>query len=344
MVQLGHYALLSALLVSSCAIPADLLGKWRGSIRLIWSGRVATIASGACVSIAMIAFCIASFGIDSDAWNIASRSLSASRYGYENLKPWPGNALSLLLWLWVLTAVVSVEFGRSRGIHREFCANARVAGNLVNVFFLLVLTVEISPFTVFDPHSPGGAAFDLLLHSPAPLMLAYALLAVPLVWSFAWLKSDCIQEPYPPLNQIHRVILASWLFLTVFEVLAAVMCAWLIHRQAGFEGTWLRYVAPNISLAPWLPATALLCWSLLNKRNAVATKWIVPLSLITFSSCILTTFVGRPDMPAGARRLFIILLIHIWTLAAISLWRRRSRSAKSDPDLPDKTEEIRCDS
>jgi hypothetical protein len=44
-------------------------------------------------------------------------------------------------------------------------------------------------------------------------------------------------------------------------------------------------------------------------------------------------------MPAGARRLFIILLIHIWVLAATLVWRRRRRSRRSD-----KTPEARCHS
>lgn len=326
MVQLGHYALLSALILTSCAIPLDLLGKWRGSTRLIRSGRDATIASFTCLSIALAAFIIAVVGIDSDAAKIATRSLRARYYGYENLKPWPGNAFSLLFWLWGLTANVSFEFARCREDHREFCANARVPGNLLNFFFLLVLTVEISPFSIFDPHPPGGVVLDLLLFSPPLLMISYALFAIPLVWSFAWLKSDNAQGAYPPLKRIHRNILEAWLLLTVFEVVAAVMGSLLIWRKASFEGDWLLYVPQNICLVAWLPATALLCWSRLHKRNVVSVKWIVPLSLTTFSSCILTTFVGQSDMPAGARRLFIILLIQLWSLAAILVWRRRKRS------------------
>jgi cytochrome c-type biogenesis protein CcmF len=336
MAQLGHLALLSALVISSCALPADLIGKWLGSPRLIRTGRDATIASLACLSIAGIALLILLLGSDSDAQNIATRSLRASYYGYEILKPWPGNAFSLLVWLWFQAGIVLMAFGKCREDHREFCANARVAGNLVSVFFLLALTVEINPFTIFDPHSQGGAAFDLLLCSPF-LMAGYAMFAVPLVWSFAWLKWDSAQGPYPPLKHIHRDIVEAWLLLTVFEVLSAVMGALLMWRQAGFEGGWLRYVAPNISLVVWLPATALLCWSRLHKRDAVAARWIVPLSLITFSSCVLATFLGRPDMPAGARRLFIILLIHLWALAAVSLWRRHRRSKRSDG-----TREPRC--
>jgi cytochrome c-type biogenesis protein CcmF len=331
MAQWGHYALLSALVLSSCAIPADLVGKWRGSARLIRSGRDATIASFACLSIAVFVLIIALVGNEFEGANIAWRTWSASFSGYKSTTPWPGNALSLLFWLWIQTGFISMFFGTCREDRREFCANARVAANLICVFFLLVLTFEISPFAIFDPHSPGGAAFDLLHDSPAMLMVAYASLAVPLAWSFAWLKSDDAQKPHPPLKHIRSGILASWLLLTIGEAFSAVIGALLIWRQVGFEGGWLRYVLQNVSLVAWLPATALLCWSQLQKRNAVATKWIVPLSLITFSSCILTTFLGQPDMPAGARKLFIILLIHLWALTAVFSWRRYRRSSRSGP-------------
>ena len=339
MAQLGHLALLSALVLSSCALPLDLLGKWRGSARLIQSGRVTTFASCACVSIALIGFYIALEGKGFHAANVASLTWRASSTGHESITPWSGNAHSLLYWLWAQTVIVSMYFGRCREDRRRFCANARVVANLVSVFFLLVLMVETNPFTIFDPRSPGGAAFDFRLSSWPVLMLAYACFAVPLAWSFAWLKSDNALRPYPPLREIRLTILGSWFVLTVGEILSAVMGALLIHRHAGFEGSWLRHVPQNVSLMPWLPATALLCGSRLFKQDAAAATWIVGLSLITFSSCILTTFVGRPDMPAGARRLFVILLIHIWALAAVLVWRRYRRSRR-----PDKTREARCDS
>lgn len=331
MVQLGHFALLSALVLSSCAIPLDLLGKWRGSARLIRSGRDATIASCACLSIAVIAFIIALTGSDFETAYAAWRTSTKSSSGYKSITPWPGTAGSLLLWLLAQTGFVSIAFSRCREDHRRFNANARVAANLVSVFFLLVLTLEISPFALFEPLPPSGAVFDPRLQNPA-LLMGYASFAVPLAWSFAWLKWDNAQGADPLLKQVRRGILMSWFFLTF----GAVLGAWLIYRQVGSEGSWLRDVAQEVSLIPWLPATALLCGSRLYRRDAAAAKWIVTLSLITFSSCILTTFLGRPEMPAGARRLFIILLIHIWALAAILMWRRRRRSAFGDLERPGK--------
>ncbi len=66
MAGLGHLALLLAFVLSSCAIVADLLGNWRSSARLIWSGRVATCLSFGCLSIAVITLAIALGGSDLD--------------------------------------------------------------------------------------------------------------------------------------------------------------------------------------------------------------------------------------------------------------------------------------
>lgn len=326
MAELGHFALLVAFVLSSCAIPLDTLGKWRSNALLIRSARDATIASFACLSIAVIALMIALVGSDFETAHAAWRTSIASSSGYKNTTPWPGTAGSLLFWLFAQSGFILIAFGRCREDHREMCASARVAANLVTVFFLLVLTFKINPFTFFDPHSPGGASLDLRLHNPA-LLMGYAASAVPLAWSFAWLKSDNAQGADLLLKQVRYGILASWFFLTVGVVFGAL----LVYRQVGSQGRGLQDVAQNVSLMPWLPATALLCGSRIYKRDAVAAKWIVALSLVTFTSCILATFVGQPDMPAGARKLFIILLIHIWILAAIFSWRRYRRSARSEP-------------
>lgn len=333
MAEVGHFALLSALVLSSCAIVADLVGKWRGSARLIRSGRDATIASFICLSIAVIALIIALAGSDFESAYAVRRTSTPFSAGYESITPSPATAVSMLFWLFGQAGFALIEFVGCREDRRRFNANARIAANLVSVFFLLVVAFKINPFAIFDPVPPGGAVFNPRLLDSA-LLVGYASCVVPLAWSFAWLKWDNSQQMDSLLGYIHRHILMSWFFLTV----GAVGGALLIYRQVGSEGGWLKEVIRDVWLMPWLPATALLCWSRLHKRNAVATKWIVPLSLITFSSCILTTLVGRPDMPAGARRLFIILLIHIWALAAISVWRRYRRSNRSD-----KTRKMRCD-
>jgi cytochrome c-type biogenesis protein CcmF len=325
MAEVGHFALLSALVLSSCAVVADLLGNWRSSAGLIRSGRDATILSFGCLSIAVITLAIALGGSDFDIAYVARHTSSASSLGYKIVAMWAGTGGSLLFWLWVQTGFVSIAFGKCEAHHRRFCADARVAANLVCVFFLLALTFEINPFAVSEQVSPNGASLDPRPLHPS-LIIGYAAYVVSFAWSFAWLKWDNAQGPAPLFKQVRYWILPAWLFLTV----GVAVGAWLVYEQVGWDGGWLRDVAWNVSLMPWLPATALLCGSRVYKRDAAAAKWMVMLSLITFSLCILAAFHTRADTIPGLRKLFVILLIHIWALAAISLWRRHRRSRRSD--------------
>ncbi|MEA3227197.1 MAG: cytochrome c biogenesis protein CcsA [Planctomycetota bacterium] len=340
MAQLGHLALLLAFIVSSCAITADILGKWRGSAGLIRSGRDATIASFACLTVAVTILLIALVGSDFSIAYVAQHTSNALATSYKISALWAGAAGSLLLWLWMQAGFVVIVFGKCKGDQRAFCANARVVANLVCVFFLLVLTFRMNLFAVSEVAISDGAGLDLRLQHlvtalhPPILFIGYAACVVPFAWSFAWLKWDTAQGPAPLYKQIRNWILPAWLFLTI----GAVLGAWLAYEQLGSEGHWLQDVAQNVSVMPWLPATALLYCSRIHKRDAAVAEWIVVLSLITFTSCVLATFPGRPDMPAGARKLFIILLIHIWVLAAISSWRRYRRSTQGDPEQPDKAE------
>ena len=333
MAQFGHLALLSAFVLGSCAIPLDLLGKWRSSARLIQTGRGATVLSFGCLSIAVITLVIALISGDFEIAYVVRYTSSASSLGYKLSALWADAAGALLLWLWIQGGFVAAVFCKYGEHQRKSCANARVVANLVCVFFLLALTFEINSFALSGPLSPNGAPFDRPLGHPI-LLIGYAASVVPCAWSFAWLKWNNAQGPAPLFKQVRYWILAAWLFLTV----GAVLAGWSACEQMGPQGSWLREVAQNVSVMPWLPATALLCWSRVNARNAAAAKWIVGLSLITFSLCILSTFLARSNVPPGLRRLFTILLIHIWALAAISLWRRHRHARRSD-----ETREPRCD-
>ena len=101
MAEVGHFALLSALVLSSCAIVADLVGNWRSIAGLIRSGRDATILSFGCLSIAVITLAIALGSSDFDIAYVARHTSSASPLGYKIAALWAGAGGSLLFWLWV---------------------------------------------------------------------------------------------------------------------------------------------------------------------------------------------------------------------------------------------------
>ena len=130
MAELGHLALLLAFILSSCAIPADFLGKWRGNARLIQAGRDATIVSFACLTVAVTALVIILVRSDSGIAYVARHTSSALATGHRISALWAGAGGSLLFWLWVQTGFVATMFCKCTEDRKKFCANARLYASL----------------------------------------------------------------------------------------------------------------------------------------------------------------------------------------------------------------------
>lgn len=344
MAELGHFALQLGLFLSGYAIFVDLLGVWRNKAKLIKSGRNATIACLVCLTIAMAALWISLVISDFSVIYVVEHTSTALPLIYKVSALWAGAAGSLLLWLWLEVGFVVLVFCTSRANQRAFSAGARAIANLVSFFFLLVLIFDKNPFALFAVAPHDGAGLNPLLQHPAmvlhppTLFIGYAAFAIPFAWAFASLKWDSIQEPAPLFKQSHHWILLAWLFLTIGIVLGA----WWAYEELGWGGYWAWDPVENSSLMPWLTATALLhCYRMYKQNTAIAT-WLTILSIVTFSLCIFGTFLTRYGLISsvhafpepGVGILFLVLLIHIWVIAVILLWRKYRAGRINSPVVP----------
>ncbi len=350
MAELGHFALLLAFILGSCATPLDMLGNLRSRVGLMRCGRNATIACFACLSVAMAVLWIALIRGDFTIAYVAEHTSKAQPLAHRISALWAGAAGSIMLWLWLQTGFVALVFSKCKGNYAKFSASARGMANLACVFLLLGVTFKINPFAASETAVLDSAGLNprpqhptMALHLPI-LVIGYAASAIPFAWSSAWLKWDVAQGPAPLSRQVRNWILSAWLFLTV----GAALGAWSAYEQLGWEGNWLGDVAQNVSLMPWLTATALLYCCRIYERNAAVAKWMVILSLVTFSLCISAVFLTRPGLHAfpepALRKLLTILLIHMWVLTAVAAWRKYRNSARGDLERPDKTQEAKSDS
>ncbi len=340
--ELGQFALQLGLFLSGYAILADLLGTWRTKTELIESGRNATIACFACLSVAMIALWISLVRGDFSVIYVAEHTSKALPLTYKVSALWAGAAGSLLLWLWLQVSFVVLVFRKYQVNQKAFSAYARAAANMVSVFFLLVLIFDKNPFALSVVSPIDGAGLNPLLQHPAmaihppTLFIGYAALAIPFAWALASLKWDTAQGPAPFFKQVQRWILSAWLFLTIGIVLGA----WWAYEELGWGGYWAWDPVENSSLMPWLTATALLHCSRTYRRNTSIATWLTILSIVTFSLCIFGTFLTRYSLVSsvhafpepGLGILFLVLLIHIWVIAAIFLWSKHRRQ-KNDSHI-----------
>lgn len=339
MADMGYFALVLALFLSSYGILADQLGSWRRQSALMASGRNAMLACVGCLCVAVAALLVLLVRGDFSISYVAGHTSNALPLVYKVTALWAGASGSLLFWLWLQVFIAAAVFRSYRGDKGVFCANARAIINLVSVFFLLVLILDKNPFALSVVAPADGAGLNPLLQHPAmvlhppALFVGYAALVVPFAWAFASLK-DCGAARQASLFAIsHRWLLFAWLFVTVGIGLGA----WWAYEELGWGGYWAWDPVENSSLMPWLTATALLhCARTYRDRSATA-RWFTVLSLGTFSLCIFGTFLTRYGLVSsvhafpepGMGILFLVLLIHIWVLAGL-FWIRRWRKTRGE--------------
>ncbi len=331
MAELGNFALILGFFLASYAVLIDILGAWRKDCGLIDSGRNATIASLGCLTVATIALWVLLISGDFSVSYVAEHTSKALPLAYKVSALWAGASGSLLFWLWLQVGFVVLAFCKFDANKKVFAAGARAAANMVSVFFLLVLVLDKNPFALSAVVGADGAGLNPLLQHPAmalhppTLFIGYAAFAIPFAWAFASLKGHGGQEGPELFKQARNWILWAWLFLTVGNVLGA----WWAYEELGWGGYWAWDPVENSSLMPWLIATALLHCSRTYKRNTSTAIWMMILAIATFSLCIFGTFLTRYGLVSsvhafpepGLGILFLVLLVHIWVIAAVLLWR-----------------------
>ncbi|MHC4641644.1 MAG: heme lyase CcmF/NrfE family subunit [Planctomycetota bacterium] len=330
MAELGHFALLLSLFLSGYAVLADLLGAWRKDLGSMGSGRNATIASLACLTVSMATLWLLLVGGDFGVSYVADHTSRDLPIVYRISALWAGAGGSLLLWLWLQVGFVVLVFCRLDASKRIFGAAARAAANFVSVFFLMVLVLDKNPFALSVVVPVDGGGLNPLLQHPAmalhppTLFIGYAAFAIPFAWAFTLLKGHGDQGA-ELFKQVRNWILWAWLFLTIGIVLGS----WWAYEELGWGGYWAWDPVENSSLMPWLIATALLHCSRMYKPRTSIAVWLLVLCLATFSLCIFGTFLTRYGLVSsvhafpepGLGILFLVLLAHIWVIAVVLMWR-----------------------
>ncbi|MEW5771610.1 MAG: heme lyase CcmF/NrfE family subunit [Pseudomonadota bacterium] len=291
--ELGHFALIVALLLALTQAILPLIGAARGNAALMAVARPA--AQGQFVFVALAFGCLAWSFLTNDfsVENVARNSFSQLPEVYRFTATWGSHEGSMLMWVMILgfwTTAVSVF---SRHLPDEMVARVIGVMGLISVGFLAFLLTTSNPFERLLPAPPDGRDMNPLLQDwgmiihPPMLYMGYVGFAVAFAFALAALMSGKLDAAWARWSRPWTTV--AWAFLTAGIVLGA----WWAYRELGWGGWWFWDPTENASFMPWLAGTALIHSLAVTEKRGAFKAWTVLLALIAFSLSLLGTFLVR---------------------------------------------------
>ncbi|TYG35382.1 heme lyase CcmF/NrfE family subunit [Lonepinella koalarum] len=292
--ELGNYALALSLAVSVLLAIFPLWGVEKGNGMMMALARPLTYALFFSLTLAFGALFYVFAVNDFTVQYVVNNSNSNLPLQYRLSAVWGSHEGSLLLWIWLLTFWAAAVATFSRSLPQQ--AVARVLGimGIVSIGFLIFVLFTSNPFNRTFPNFPvDGRELNPLLQDvglifhPPLLYMGYVGFSVVFAFAIAALMSGKLDTTWAKWSRPWT--LAAWLFLT----LGIVLGSWWAYYELGWGGWWFWDPVENASLMPWLVGTALLHSLAVTEKRGSFKAWTVLLAILTFSLCLLGTFLVR---------------------------------------------------
>jgi cytochrome c-type biogenesis protein CcmF len=225
---------------------------------------------------------------------------------------WGGQAGSLILWSWFMSAFATGATLRKWERDREFLPWV-VAVTAITLAFFLSLSIffenpfarlwqtisgEVAPFmfapagsTLFIP--TDGQGLNVLLRHPGMvfhppmLYLGFVGFVIPFAFAIAALVTGRTDDRWVRITR--RWTLVAWLFLSIGLVLGM---RWA-YDVLGWGGYWSWDPVEIAALMPWLVGTPLLHSVIIQEKRGMLKQWNMLLIILTYSLVIFGTFLTR---------------------------------------------------
>ncbi|CAG0929406.1 MAG: Cytochrome c-type biogenesis protein CcmF [Rhodocyclaceae bacterium] len=330
--ELGHFALILALLVALVQGTLPLAGAARQSLPWIAVARPAAQAQFLLVALAFGCLTWAFVSHDFSVAYVAQHSNSRLPLEYRLSGVWGGHEGSLLLWLFMLSGwTVAVAFF-SR--HLPDAMVARVLGvlGLITVGFLAFILLTSNPFERLLPAAEDGRDLNPLLQDPGlifhppMLYMGYVGFSIAFAFAIAALLSGQLDAAWARWSRPWTT--TAWAFLT----LGIALGSWWAYYELGWGGWWFWDPVENASFMPWLVGTALIHSLAVTEKRGSFKNWTVLLAIAAFSLSLLGTFLVRSGVLTSVhafatdprRGIFILILLAIVVGASLFLFALRA--------------------
>jgi cytochrome c-type biogenesis protein CcmF len=325
---LGGFTLFLALGVTLYAVAASVIGARAGREDWLASSRNAVLAHFCLVTVAIFLLEYALVTSDFSLRYVANNSTRGSLTRYKIAGLWGSLEGSILLWEWLQSLFAALVVARYSDRHRQLMPYVQAVLQGISVFFLLLMTVAVNPFTRIFPIPPDGRGLnpllevtDMLVH-PLLLYLGYVGFSVPFAFAMAALITGRPTEEW--LRITRRWTVVAWVFLTG----GIFYGGWWSYRTLGWGGYWAWDPVENASFMPWLTGTAFIHSVMMQERKRMLRVWNLALVTLTFSLVIFGTFLTRSgilgsvhafaDGPVGAMFLAFLALVLFFSFGLVA--------------------------
>jgi cytochrome c-type biogenesis protein CcmF len=329
-IELGHFAVVLALVVALVQMALPAWGARTGDARLMQVAEPAALAQLALIAIAFLALTWAYITSDFSVENVWANSHSDKPLLYRISGVWGNHEGSMLLWVLILAlfgAAVALFGGNLPATLR---ANVLAVQAGIGTAFLVFIVFASNPFTRI-PLQSQGRGLNPILQDPAlafhpPFLYAgYVGLSVAFAFAVAALIEGRTDAAWA--RWVRPWTLAAWMCLT----LGIAMGSWWAYYELGWGGWWFWDPVENASFLPWLAATALLHSALVMEKREALKVWTILLAILAFSLSLIGTFLVRSGVLTSVhafavdprRGVFIlaILVVLIGGALALYAWR-----------------------
>lgn len=330
--EAGSFLLCLALGVSLLLVIYPLWGVARKDTRLMALARPLAYALFGCVTGAFMILVHAFVVNDFSVAYVAANSNSLLPVWYRVAATWGAHEGSLLLWVLLLSGWTLAVALFSRSMPQEAVARVLAVMGMINLAFLLFITLTSNPFIRTLPDLPIDGNdlnpmlqdIGLIFHPPL-LYMGYVGFSVAFAFAIASLLAGRLDTAWARWSRPWTI--AAWVFLTVGIVLGS---AWAYY-ELGWGGWWFWDPVENASLMPWLAGTALLHSLAVTEKRGAFKAWTVLLAITAFSLSLLGTFLVRSGVLISvhsfasdpARGMFILAFLVIAIGGSLLLYALR---------------------
>jgi cytochrome c-type biogenesis protein CcmF len=331
-VELGHFALVLALVMALVQSFAPLVGARRNEAGLMAAGTTAALAAFSMVTLSFAALTAAYVTSDFSVANVFENSHTLKPLIYKFSGVWGNHEGSMLLWVLILTFFSALVALFGRNLPPSLKANVlAVQGWIASAFLLFILTTS-NPFARIIPAPLEGRDLNPVLQDiglaihPPMLYLGYVGFSVAFSFAVAALIDGRIDAAWA--RWVRPWTLLAWMFLTA----GIAMGSYWAYYELGWGGWWFWDPVENASFMPWLSGTALLHSAIVMEKRAALKIWTLLLAILTFSFSLLGTFLVRSGVLTSVhsfasdptRGVFILMILALFVGGSLSLFALRS--------------------